>query len=244
MLVGTPAYMAPEQINGQPADQRSDVFALGVLLYEYACGAHPFASGTTLATVARVLEGQASPIAGRADVPHGVAAVITRCLKKSPGDRFGSSAEIVAALDAVSADAVVSGEHALWWRIHQVAIVLLYAASVVLAWQIKEWIETPFTVGIFLALGALATVAGILRGHLVFTSAVNFSRLPIERRRTNRPLVLLDGLIAILLVADALLMARTRALPALLALVLGVGITLASVVLEPATTEAAFGGER
>lgn len=244
MLVGTPAYMAPEQINGQPADQRSDVFALGVLLYEYACGAHPFASGTTLATVARVLEGQASPIAGRADVPHGVAAVITRCLKKSPGDRFGSSAEIVAALDAVSADAVVSGEHALWWRIHQVAIVMIYAASVVLAWQIKEWIETPFTVGIFLALGALATVAGILRGHLVFTSAVNFSRLPIERRRTNRPLVLLDGLIAILLVADALLMARTRALPALLALVLGVGITLASVVLEPATTEAAFGGER
>ena len=42
MLIGTPAYMAPEQINGQPVDARADVFAFGVLLYEYACGVHPF----------------------------------------------------------------------------------------------------------------------------------------------------------------------------------------------------------
>ena len=42
MLVGTPAYMAPEQMNGQPVDARADVFAFGVLLYEYACGVHPF----------------------------------------------------------------------------------------------------------------------------------------------------------------------------------------------------------
>jgi serine/threonine-protein kinase len=244
MLVGTPAYMAPEQSNGQPADQRSDVFALGVLFYEYGCGIHPFESGTMLATVARVLDGQAAPIAGRADVSSGVAAVIARCLKKSPADRFGSAAEIVAALDAVSGDADVSGAHAPWWRVHQVAIVAIYGVGVMLAWQIKEWVETPFTVGIFLTLGAFATVAGILRGHLVFTSAVNRNRLPIERRRTSKPLVLLDAIIAILLVADALLVARTRALPALLALALGVGITLASVVLEPATTEAAFGSER
>src|SRR4029077_5266969 len=41
-LVGTPAYMSPEQLNGQPADTRSDVFAYGVVVYEYASGAHPF----------------------------------------------------------------------------------------------------------------------------------------------------------------------------------------------------------
>jgi len=55
-LIGTPAYMAPEQINGLPVDARADVFAFGVLLYEYACGAHPFAASTALATVARVLD--------------------------------------------------------------------------------------------------------------------------------------------------------------------------------------------
>ena len=42
MLIGTPAYMAPEQINGLPVEPRADVFAVGVLLYEYASGAHPF----------------------------------------------------------------------------------------------------------------------------------------------------------------------------------------------------------
>src|SRR4029079_14401061 len=47
MLIGTPAYMAPEQINGLPVDARADVFALGVLLYEYACGTHPFAATTS-----------------------------------------------------------------------------------------------------------------------------------------------------------------------------------------------------
>ena len=46
-MVGTPAYMAPEQINGQPVDARADVFAFGVLIYEYACGVHPFEAPNT-----------------------------------------------------------------------------------------------------------------------------------------------------------------------------------------------------
>jgi Protein kinase domain len=243
MLIGTPEYMAPEQVNGQPADQRSDVFSLGVVLYEYASGVHPFASGTTLATVARVLEGQAPPIAGRADVSNGVAAVIERCLRKSPAERFASAAEVLAALDAAPIDDAPA-DHAVWWRIHQVVMIGVYIGGVVLAWQIKEWIEKPSTVAIFLTLGATAAVAGILRGHLVFTSAINPGRLAVERRRTRRPLMLFDGMMSVLLVADALLLAGTRALPALLALVLGVGVGLASIVLEPATNAAAFGDER
>ena len=56
-LVGTPAYMAPEQINGLPVDARADVFAVGVLLYEYACGAHPFEAYDTQSAASR-----ASPV--------------------------------------------------------------------------------------------------------------------------------------------------------------------------------------
>jgi hypothetical protein len=132
----------------------------------------------------------------------------------------------------------------VWWRIDQAVMIAVHIACVALSWQIKEWIEKPSTVGIFLTLGATAAAAGILRGHLVFTSAINPSRLAVERCRTRWPLTLFDGMMSVLLAADALLLAGTRALPALLALVFGLGVGLASMVLEPATTEATFGEER
>jgi len=242
-LIGTPAYMAPEQINGLPVDARADVFAFGVLLYEYACGAHPFAASTALATVARVLESDARPLASRADIPSRLADVIARCLQKAPAGRFGSAAELLGALDAAGADAAEPARHATWWRVHHVVITLLYIAGATFAWQIKEWVETPVTVSIFLALGATATIGGVLRGHLGFTSVMNYPRLTTERRRTRRPLMWLDGLTAVLLLADAAMVAGTGALPAVFALALGLGIALASLVLEPATTAAAFGDE-
>jgi predicted Ser/Thr protein kinase len=243
MLIGTPAYMAPEQINGLPVDARADVFAFGVLLYEYACGVHPFAASTALATVARVLESDARPLAARAEVPSRVADVIARCLRKAPADRFGSAAEILGALGTADADPAAIGSHATWWRVHQIVIASLYIAGATLAWQIKEWIETPVTVAIFLALGASATIGGVLRGHLVFTGLINHAQLTLERRRTRRATRLLDLLTAVLLFGDASIVAATRALPAVFALALAIGIALASVVLEPATTAAAFGDE-
>src|SRR5207245_273247 len=100
MIVGTPGYMAPEQINGQPADARTDVFAFGVLMYEFACGEHPFAAATELALLARVLDSDARALDDRCpQVPPAVADVIDRSLRKTPSDRFASAAEIVAALD-------------------------------------------------------------------------------------------------------------------------------------------------
>jgi predicted Ser/Thr protein kinase len=244
MLIGTPAYMAPEQINGLPVDARADVFAFGILLYEYASGAHPFAASTALATVARVLESEARPLVSRADVPSRLADVIARCLQKAPADRFGSASELVGALDAAGANEAGPAPHAAWWRFHQVVITLLYITAATLAWQLKEWVETPVTVALFLALGAAATIGGVLRGHLVFTALMNHARLASERRRTRRATQLLDVLTALLLFTDAAIIARTRALPAVFAIALAVGIALASLVLEPATTAAAFGDER
>jgi len=244
IVLGTPAYMAPEQINGEAVDARADVFAFGVLLYEYACGEHPFAATTELAVVARVLGSEARPLLERCpDVPRGAAAVIARCLRKAPSQRFGSAAELVGALETVGDAVPPVSAHASWWRAHQIIVILVYVISCAVAWQIKDWGETPVTVGLFLALCAVSTICGVLRGHLVFTELMNRSHLAVERRRTSRALLLLDLLAAALLLADGIIVAATRALPAVLTIALALGIALASIVLEPATTAAAFGEE-
>jgi len=244
IVLGTPAYMAPEQINGEAVDARADVFAFGVLLYEYACGEHPFAATTELAVVARVLGSEARPLLERCpDVPRGAAAVIARCLRKAPSQRFGSAAELVGALETVGDAVPPVSAHASWWRAHQIIVILVYVISCAVAWQIKDWGETPVTVGLFLALCAVSTICGVLRGHLVFTELMNRSHLAVERRRTSRALLLLDLLAAVLLLADGIIVAATRALPAVLTIALALGIALASIVLEPATTAAAFGEE-
>jgi hypothetical protein len=241
IVMGTPAYMAPEQINGEAVDSRADVFAFGVLLYEYACGVHPFDGSTPLAIVARVLESDARPLNARCpDLSGGVADVVGRCLRKAPEDRFGSAGEIVGALKAVAGEADAS-RHAAWWRTHQLTIVAIDIGSAILSWQIKEWVETPITVSIFLALGAAATIGGVLRGHLVFTEWFNRARLAKERQRTRRAMRLLDVLTAVLLFVDAVIIAAVKALPAVFALSAALGLALASLVLEPATTAAAFG---
>ena len=242
LMIGTPAYMAPEQINGEPVSARADVFAFGVCVYEYASGAHPFAAATPLATLARVLESDARPLAGRRPgVPAGMDEIIARCLRKAPAERFGTAAELVAAFAVVDAAGAVAVPRATWWRVHQIVIALLYIVAATFAWQLKEWVETPLTVAIFLALGAAATIGGVLRGHLVFTERMNRERLGAERRRAARATRLLDLVTSLLLFADAALVAHVRALPAVFALSLALGIALASTVLEPATTAAVFG---
>jgi hypothetical protein len=127
--------------------------------------------------------------------------------------------------------------------VHQVTIAVLYIVGATMAWQIKEWVDGPATVAIFGALGAVATIGGVLRGHLVFTELINRSHLSSERRRTSRGTQLLDLVAGVLLFADGVILAGTRPLPAVLTIALALGITLASVVLEPATTSAAFGEE-
>jgi serine/threonine-protein kinase len=248
VLVGTPAYMAPEQLNLQPADARTDVFAFGVLMYEYACGAHPFDAATPLAKVARVLEGSASPLAERATgVPPILAGVIDRCLRKTPGDRYASAAEVVAALAGIEGRLPVpTGRRgrAAWWRTHQVAVVALYLGGATVAWYIKEAFRGSVSLWLFVALGVAAAVAGILRGHLVFTDVVNRPRLVQEWGRVKPMLSVSDAVVAIGLALDGLRIAPARPLWAVLTIALAVGVALAAWVMEPATTAAVFEDDR
>jgi hypothetical protein len=240
LLIGTPAYMAPEQLNGGLIDVRADVFAFGAVLYEYICGVHPFAAATPLATVARVLESEARPLADRCPhVPAAVLECVERCLRKAAADRFGSAGEIARALDHAH-EAIPSRAGSTWWRIHQLVIMSLYIGAAALGWQIKEWVAAPTTVSLFIALGLGAAIGGVLRGHLVFTEQINRKNLASERRRASTALMIVDVLFALVLVADGTMLAAWP-LTAMLTMALGIGIALAALVLEPATTKAALG---
>jgi eukaryotic-like serine/threonine-protein kinase len=242
LLIGTPAYMAPEQLNGRPVDARADVFAFGAVFYEFICGVHPFAAATPLATVARVLESEARPLAQQCPhVPMAIVDCVERCLRKSPEDRYRSAGEIAQALErAGEAAASPSPGGSAWWRIHQLVIMAIYIVTAALAWQIKEWVKTPMTESIFIGLGVGAAIGGVLRGHLIFTELINRRSLGMERRRAGGALMVVDVLMALALVADATKL-TTWPLTAMLTMALGVGIVLAAVVLEPATTRAALG---
>ena len=101
MMVGTPGYMAPEQIVAGPVDHRTDIYAFGALAYELLTGSPPFA-GTPQEVVAAQLTRSPEPIARqRPDTPPPLAALVMRCLQKDPGDRWQRTDDLLAVLESV-----------------------------------------------------------------------------------------------------------------------------------------------
>jgi len=99
MSVGTPDYMSPEQLSGTELDQRSDLYAAGVVLFECVTGKVPFEAETTWALVAKHLEEQPpDPRATNPEVPGPLAVVILKAMAKQPSDRFATAAEMHDAL--------------------------------------------------------------------------------------------------------------------------------------------------
>src|SRR5690606_20588052 len=99
VIVGTPAYLSPEQAAGDPVDGRSDLFALGCVLYEMLTGEAAFVASSTPALIAKRFMYSPPPIAvTRADVSPAIEAAAARLLQRSPEHRFATGADVVAAL--------------------------------------------------------------------------------------------------------------------------------------------------
>src|SRR4051794_27406716 len=105
-LLGTPAYLAPERLDGAPATVSADLYSLGVVLYEALAGRCPFAGDTPLAAARAVAAGEHLPLHElRPDLDPALAATVERAMARAPGDRFPSAEAMAAALAAPAADA-------------------------------------------------------------------------------------------------------------------------------------------
>ena len=107
---GTLQYMAPEILRGEGADYRSDLWALGVVLYEAASGRLPFEGRTGFEISSAIMREPPKPLGP--PVPPGLWATIQRCLAKEPMQRYQRAGEVQAALEAVHSDAIISKDPA------------------------------------------------------------------------------------------------------------------------------------
>ena len=149
-ILGTPAYMSPEQARGQSVDHRSDVFSLGTTLYETITGKHPFRGQTEADTLSSILREQPAPPTQRnADVPQELERILDKCLEKDPSDRYQHAEDLVVDLKHLQREAGSRAREAAppspmptkkpWTRILGPALVAIaFVAILVLAWQ-KPW---------------------------------------------------------------------------------------------------------
>ncbi|HEU4725160.1 MAG TPA: protein kinase, partial [Candidatus Eisenbacteria bacterium] len=94
-VLGTVPYMAPEQLRGEPADARSDLFALGIIIYELTTGRRPFAGGGSSEISASILRDTPEPLTrARADVPRDLERIVSLCLEKNPRERIQSALDV------------------------------------------------------------------------------------------------------------------------------------------------------
>jgi eukaryotic-like serine/threonine-protein kinase len=102
LIVGTPHYMSPEQVQGKTLDPRSDVYSMGVLMYEMVVGVKPFnAPSLTAVLTAHITEMPKQPIEERPEIGREVNAIIVRCLTKNPKDRYPDAGALLHDLDQV-----------------------------------------------------------------------------------------------------------------------------------------------
>jgi len=248
MLVGTPAYLAPEQVLGNDADFRTDIFALGLLLYELASGINPFVAKSIPATIARIVDDDPPLLS---DVrPHdepGLDRILERCLRKEPAARYRSTNEIVTDLERLGSaprfDPPPGPASRRRWLInHQVIMSAVYLALIYPAWITRAWMPAPWNRAFLLGVLAAAAATVSLRLHLWFTASTFSTYFEEQVSSTRRWTRVCDVAFAAMLVAAALGISGAHPEFAMIFIAAAVAIVVAAFVIEPATARAAFGG--
>ncbi|HEV8131346.1 MAG TPA: serine/threonine-protein kinase [Acidobacteriota bacterium] len=264
-IVGTVAYMSPEQIEGCQLDFRSDLFSFGILLYELVSGVHPFEASTLASTTVRILTAEPSLLSHLNPLsPPELDVVVKKCLCKDPASRYQATSELASGLErlcsrlrsgqvgedeqlgtvqAGGASKQISRRRAprWWWQFHQLFLSVLCCVMLFPLWMVKNWMTGVGGVALFLAALVCAVVVATLRSHLWFTSAFYSAELPLQMQRLGRWIQRTERGFAVLVLIGAVLNAQAHTVFSGLLLAAAIGILAASLIIEPATIRAAFG---
>jgi len=249
-MLGTPAYMAPEQLLGESVDGRADIYAWGIVFSEMLTGRHPLQRGPHGASLRRGVEDRGKNHNVHLTGPF--ATVIARCLHADPHARYATAKELVSELGPGSGPGLGSGSEPgsgpgsrpdsgrFWWEFHEAVTGLVYSVVVAPAWyargQIGGWQGRLF----FIALVATVVVTTTARLHLWFTSRFYPGELEWVHRRSRAWIRVGDWLFAATLIAGGILIGDEHSPLAIILPSIAVGAIVAFLLIEPVTTRDAF----
>lgn len=194
-IVGTIAYMSPEQLEAKEPDPRSDIFALGVMLYELASGVHPFTGSSAASTIANVLTQEPESLCSRDPLnPPELDRIVCKCLRKRREQRYHSAADLAADLEELAralrsglsrpeqnvfaADAsLFSGLRRFlptprrWWELNLLFTIAVYMAIPFGAWGLRRADSYPWATAEFV-LFLVATAALMCLRVILFEVAI------------------------------------------------------------------------
>jgi tetratricopeptide (TPR) repeat protein len=141
LVIGTPSYMPPEQARGERADERSDIYALGAVLYHVLAGSPPYSGGSATQIVNAVIAGPPAPLVDRAAaIPPDLLAIVAKAMARDPSDRYPTAANLAADLKRFQRGQLVGAHRYSNWQLvrrwvarHRAAVVVAAIALVVVA---------------------------------------------------------------------------------------------------------------
>ncbi len=150
VVMGTTSYMSPEQAEGQTVDARSDIFSLGVVLYEMATGARPFGGRTPMAVLSAIMKDAARPLTElKGDLPQELERIVGRCLAKDPGGRYQDAADLRLDLERLQEStapgraAAPAAARRLLWAAAGLAILAIGVASYLALTRVRGVASDP-----------------------------------------------------------------------------------------------------